>query len=115
MELKDIARGVPDEIWTVFEPHPAAGRLVRQRPPAQEQPRMLPRPALRPGQRHRLGDAPPLLPLVQDRPAAAEAVAGTATPSAPPGGSWPSDTSGSTASTGTRSSSTAPRSRQKRG
>src|SRR3982750_3894499 len=55
---------------------PAPRRLVRRRPPAQGEPGMLPRPVVCPGQRHPLGDAPPRLPLVQDRAAAAEAVAG---------------------------------------
>src|ERR1700761_3838069 len=36
---------------------------------------MLPRPALRPGQRHPLGDAPARLPVVQDRPTTAQAMA----------------------------------------
>jgi hypothetical protein len=74
---------------------PAAGPLVRQRPATQGQPGLLPRPVGCPGQRHRLGDAPGLLPLVQDGPAAAEAIGCNSTPAAPPGGTWPSNPSGS--------------------
>jgi hypothetical protein len=114
MELKDIARELPEEIRTVFEPilPPVIWGGNADRPRAAvnaSTPCSTSWSAASPGR-----CSPAASP--RTRPSSDRSSGGwSAPPSAPPGGNSPSGTSNSTGSTGTRSSSTAPRSRQKRG